>query len=268
MNKIERLPKDFNLEMLPRMKGYSNFYLFENKIIKEYFYKNYDLEVIQSIASLNLPGNLGIEALYVNEEKTKFYLMSEYLKEYQTLSSSQQLISSKKQGFLLLKKLLIHLQIDHQNGFNPFDIHGGNYMVDANLNILGVDQDTSYYQLKPSYIAFSCQTFLEAFFERSAFGEYEKNEYYMNLYDKLRLLSFILCYITYGRMEVTGISCADIMISVQQVLEDNSVPFEVQNYLHRVLLGLAPSYDDYFIEELIDPLLACHESCTRVLFHE
>ena len=55
MNKIERLPKDFNLEMLPRMKGYSNFYLFENKIIKEYFYKNYDLEVIQSIASLNLP---------------------------------------------------------------------------------------------------------------------------------------------------------------------------------------------------------------------
>lgn len=261
-----------SFDSLPTLKQLNHVRIYKNKwLIKEFASKDYNVDIIQDVCSLHLPGYLETKAIFRSEDCSKFYLMTRYLEDYRRLNEADDMFLNKTQGLLLFQQMLKNLKISHEKEFNPFDIHGGNYMIDANYHLLGIDQDFSFYYSIPSYTAFSWQSYFEKFFAMGKFGTFEINKFFLNLYDKLRILSMILQYLYYGKMMVNGITFLDTIFDIGSIKDANLVPDSVQSYLERIVAGTSPVFDDYFLEELIEPLLHFYgeqEKRKRILSEE
>lgn len=257
MEQYSVLPRKYYFEQLPSVDGFDHCRVFDEKyIIKEYELCYYNLPVFEQIKQLDLSGYSFLTNIYRNDDFSKFYLVSPFYKNYCTLENAKYILANRTNGFLVIKKMLLHLKEAHQKGFNPYDIHDENYMVNSFLDVLGIDCNYSCYQKQFTFVSSSLPAYLEAFFEHSMFGDFQFTDYYLNLYDKLLILSMILYYLQWGQMQKLDLFCTSVTRRIETVLQSVSLPFSVQNYLQKVLYGSAPVYDDYFIEELIDPLIS------------
>lgn len=261
MEQYSTLPKEYHFDLLPAIDSFSHCRIFDNQMmIKEYSLTSYNLAVFQRILDLNLRGFSFGDHIYLSDDLSKFYLVGPYLKDYQNLSDAKELITDKIDGLIIVKRMLNNLKSAHQKGFNPYDIHECNYMVNSSFNVLGIDCDKSCCQKEFTFKTSSIPAYLEAFFEHTVFGNFESSSYYFNLYDKMQVLSMILYYLQFNELWRVDTFCSSIMHRINDLLNKVTLPINVQTYLQKVWCGSAPDCDDYFIEELIDPLIRYYAS--------
>jgi len=257
MNRYPILPKKYHFESLPSITDYPFCKVYRKKeIIKELSTDMVSLNVLEKAVTLDVPGYSLKHDIYQNEDGSKIYLISPFLSYYQTIDLVFPLVS-KVTGLKYFKQMLLSLKEVHQKKFNPYDIHPGNYMIGPNNDIVCVDYGTSFFDHKFTIsIKDSFPSRCAIFFANSPFGTFNLNSYYLNLLDKLYFLSMLLYYVRYSRPYMCDIYYHSLFLEIQRILYLDIFPDSIQSYLQSITFGIAPSEDDYFIEDLIDPLIS------------
>lgn len=256
MTQYSVLPKKYQFDLLPQIDSYSHCRIYDNElIIKEYESCCYNLSVLDQIIHLDLPGYSFAERIYCNEDLSKFYLVGPFYKDYCSISDADFIISDKVNGLIIMKKMLLQLKEAHKKGFNPYDNHGGNYIVNSFLNVLGIDCDFSCFRKQFTFVIDSIPAYFEDFFDNDMFIDFQFSSYYLNLFDKFQMLDMFFYYLRFNEFRRYNIFGIEVLNQIKPILRDIPLPNNVQNYLQKLFCGMIPNFDDYFIEELIDPLI-------------
>lgn len=222
----------------------------ERLFIKKEFLSDININPLLDLTKIKIPNFLFPSKIFTDENEMFYYLVSEYLKNHNDFLLRLKEMS-KKEIVLLFKKLLLSLQNAHENGFNPSDITFSNYLLDDNDNPIFVDIGDSFYNGESIYKYTN-----ESVFDISFFGKERDQLTSENLIlnDKINLLSMLIesLLLKYKRY----LEPQDLVSYLEELKEKEILSKSVLNYLENLILRReVPNLNDYFIDDVIDPLI-------------
>lgn len=244
---------DLPTEYIRYLNDNENHIILDERIfIKKLFAGEYNIDVLQQLNSLKIPNYNAPSKLFIDESNTYLYVASKYLKGYQNLFSYLKNCSTKEK-LLLYKKLLTSLKEAHENDFIPYDIAFRNYLVSEDKQPIFIDFDISLYKNKSTWLMLKRTLFSLKEFSKDSYDLSKEN---LVLNDKMLVLNMLLTSLCPPTYYIMTLSLREIMFQYKVLLSKYELDPGIKEYLSDIILGkMAPHQDDYFIENLIDPLM-------------
>lgn len=224
----------------------------ERFFIKKVFANEYDPQVLQQLQTLKIPNYNNPQKLFIDENYTYLYIVSKYLKNTQSFLSFIN-NCSKKEILLLYKTLLTNLKEAHQKEFIPYDIDFRNYLIDENNQPIFIDFDISLYQGKKTWLMLQRTIFELKDFQKNSSNLSKEN---LILNDKMLVLNMLLLNLCPPNFYYLTLGLKEVILQYKALLDKYEIDQSVKEYLNDIIINkMAPQPEDYFIENLIDPLI-------------
>lgn len=253
MTKFSVMP-DIPEEYVRYQDNRQDLMIFNNNFIKREYQSDVNIEVLEKLMGLQIPHFLFPEKILVDDYNMFYFMVSKYLYNHHELTEKLKTMSSKE-IVLLFKKMLLSLKNAHEQGFNPFEITYLNYLIDDNNEPTFIDVGDSFYEGKPTSKYITKTIFDISFFHKNN-QDFSLDNLILN--DKMCLLAMLLQSLI-GKYQVYGTPEDLINISHKfnkwEILTNNILRY-LENMIYK---REAPQKDDYFIDDLIDPLLSTLE---------
>ncbi len=250
MSKIPIMP-DLPYEFIEYFENKKDLMIFDGRIfIKRVFKEDVHPEVLYDLTKINIPHFNLPRRVFIDEYNFYCFLLSDYLKNHQTLYSY--LKSANEQDILrLFNTLLSDLKNAHNQGLNPFDISIYNYLIDKEGTPSFIDFDISFYNNQST-----CTNFNKTIFDISYFNQDNKDfkESNLILNDKMLLLGMLLQSLV-SKYSIYPIE-KDLPNTLELLQSKYQLSKDILSYLENILIKRKiPNKDDYFLDTLINPLL-------------